>query len=182
MMDLITKPADIVFIMHHDSWVSRVIAWFMQSKWSHSALIFYVGAYEVFTTETNELCVKHGTLSKYLDDPNCSLEIWSPNLSIEFRKSVAERSKYWIDSAFGWLQLISLGIRRLLMRIGIKIPNLIRQGMVCDHVILYSYGNTIDSFPEDKESIDTEELYQIVKNCGMFSKVYEKKKNEIVKT
>jgi len=172
-----TKPGDIIFVMHHDDLISRTIAWFMKSQWSHSALIIDNGKQFTFTTETNVFCVKHGTLEAYLEDDFTSLEIWSPiNLEEKIRNKIAKNSLDYVDKAFGWLQLISLGIRRLLMRIGIKIPNFIRQGLVCDHVILYCYKNYISDFPEDKESIDTEELYQIIKNCGQFKKTFERKK------
>lgn len=162
------NPGDIVFVMHRDSWVSRTIAWFMASRWSHTALIFDSGRH-VITTETNPYCVKHGTMTALDRDKASEYEVWSPiGMSDWQRREIVDRSIDWIDKPYGWLQLFSLGVRRLVMRIGLKIPNFIRQGLVCNHVVLYAYIGQIPQFPADPESIDTEELYQIVRGCGRF--------------
>lgn len=172
------KPADVGFCITHTNWVSRAIAWFTGSKWSHAFLVKEITPKHTYIQETNSFCVTIDYLESHIINPDQSIEIWSPiDISDSEREEIVEEA--YIKTygyVYGYMQLISFGIRRLLMRIGIKINNFFRQGVVCDHVVSYGYKKS--SIPEltniDPESIDSEELYQIVITCGKFKKIYEK--------
>lgn len=170
-------PGDVGFLMHHDNWISKAFAWFMESKWSHSFLIHEVTDRLIYTSETSDFEVVIHCFDKYLEDPNCSIEVWRlEGLSEEKRVEIADLAlKENLGQTYGYLQLFSLGLRRLLMRIGIKIPNFIRSGLVCCHHVLYGYTLAkIAGFEAlDPEAIDTEEMYQKIKKKG-FKKVFEK--------
>ena len=169
------KKADIGFLIHRDNWMSRTIAWFMRSRWSHAFLIKHVTDEDVYTLETSDFEVTIGMLQLYVDDPNVELEIWSPkNIDDEERKRIVIESEKTYGTVYGYLQLVSFGIRCILKRFNIHIKNFIRQGMVCDHVVLYGYR--ISSIAKlrgiDPESIDSEELYQLVKSSDDFELRY----------
>ena len=173
------RPGDIGFVMHPKSLISRTIAKVMGSKWSHSFMVYDTGR-KHYTVETTSYRVIIGNVEEYTKDKNCSMEIWRYMGLIEpFQYMVAEGSYEQYGKLYGYLQLISLGIRRLLMKFGITIRNFIRTGVVCDQVVLYGLTKLIDFKDLDPESIDTEELYQLITNLPQFKLIYEKKLGEI---
>lgn len=166
------KPADIGFILHQDNWISRVMAWVMGSQWSHSFIVIDTGTLDRYICETTDFEVTVSPFGrKYMMDPYVNMEIWSPiDMSEGERVQVSRGSVEQVGTIYGYLQLVSFAIKRFLKRFGYNIPNFLRQGMVCDHVVLYGY--TQSSIPGlqgiDPESIDTEDLYQLVKQSGRF--------------
>lgn len=171
------RKADIGFVMHHDNWISKVIAWFMGSQWSHSFIVLEDSKERTYLLETSDFEVTIGLLETYLNDPNVSLELWTSDVvSDNERVNIVNGSMRVHGQIYGYLQLLSLGIRRLLMRIGVRVPNFIRQGVVCNQVV--SYGYTESNLPVlddiDPESIDTQELYEIVLNSKSFRMAYKK--------
>jgi len=171
------RPGDIGFVMNNSRWISKAISWFMGSKWSHTFLVLEATEERVYLSETSDYEVWIGLLSEYKDDPNFSYIIYSPKISDEERNKIVTACLKNQGLTYGYLQLLSLGLRRLLMRIGIKIPNFIRMGLVCCAHVLYGYRHTsIPGFSNiDPESIDTEETYQLVlNNLDRFDKVEEK--------
>jgi hypothetical protein len=169
------KEGDVFFVMTHNSWLSRTIAWFMQSKWSHSGLVYDVSGREPYTFETTNTETTLQFLNDYIDNPNITLEIWSPiDATDEQRLSICADAKLTNEMIYGYLQLLSLGLRRLLMRFGVKSDNLIRQGQVCCHVVYKGYaGKGFGPISEgDTEAKDTQELYEDVTLSGKFKKVY----------
>lgn len=160
------QRGDIGFVMTHDNWISRTIAWFMGSKFSHCIMIIDGSSDRIYTTETTDFEVGIGILESYLYNPKVSIEIYRAKSLDEnqVRMIISECLKnLWMT--YGYLQLISLGIRRLLLRyFGIKIGNFFRQGVVCCGHVLTGYSKT--DLPGisgiDPESIDTEEFYQLV--------------------
>jgi len=172
------QPGDVGFLMHHDNKLSKIIAWFMQSRWSHSFLVAEPTRQEIYLVETSDFQVGFGSLLDYLKDDSAEFVVYRPkNILDDERQEIVDRAKKQRNKIYGYLQLISLGIRRLLMRINIKINNFFHQGLVCTHVITYGYhGSNIPELSKlDPESIDTEELYQIVKNSVNFELIFEKK-------
>lgn len=170
------KPGDIVFTMSRSWWVPKAIAWFMQSQWSHAALIVEEGKICTYITEANRFQINFGWLEEYRDDPTASFAVYrATNISDETRLAIVDECLKNTGTVYGYLQLFSLGVRRLLMRVGVLIPNFIRQGMVCDQHVLYGYTKSgLPGFKDiDPESIDTEELYQLVLKSGHFKKVAE---------
>jgi hypothetical protein len=159
------KTGDIGFCMNHDNLISKVIAWFMKSNYSHSFIIYHVTDERVYILETSNYEVVISTLDKYIKDDDVTVTVFSPkNLSSERRKLIVKECEKYEWITYGYLQLISLGIRRLLMRINIKIKNFIRHNLVCNQLVLYGYSkfSNIKDFKIDPESIDTQELLELV--------------------
>lgn len=157
------QPGDVIMIMNHGSWVSRAIAWFMKSRWSHAALIIEHSDKYIYMSETSDYEVVVHVLDDYLNDPKMDIEIWRPKfLSDKQKQMVVEECMNNLGVTYGYLQFISFGLRRLLMRVGINIRNFIRQGMVCSSHVMYGYCKTsVSAFNGiDPEAIDTEEFYQ----------------------
>lgn len=172
------QPGDVGFVMHHDNKMSKLIAWFMGSKWSHSFVVISKTDYHIFIAETSDFQVTIGSLDRYLDSKTDSVEIYSKQDADEImRKAASIRSTLYYGSIYGYLQLLSLGLRCLLKRFGYRIPNFIRWGMVCTAVPLYTW-NGIDSTDPvcttNPESIDTEDLYQLIKGSTNWACIFSK--------
>ena len=167
------RPADIGFAMTTSSWLSKAIAWFMSSKWSHTFMIAGELNEHTMTVETSDFEVYSAPFGHHLRTDK-RVEVYR-HKSLENKEAIeaVAQAMIHIGETYGYLQLLSLGLRRLLMRVGIKIPNFIRQGLVCCAVPLYGYKVTkvhpLNMI--DPESIDTEELYQIISNHPDFELV-----------
>ena len=170
------RPGDVGFIIHHDNWISRAIGWFTQSRWSHVFLVVEKGRYVTYLSETCDFNVWIGYLEKNLKSPYTEIEIYTPDISDDMRGVVVKRCLENTGELYGWFQFISLGIRGLLKRIGIRIPNFIRQGIVCNQHVMYGYTLTdIEGISGvDPESMDQEDFYQMVKNNKRFRKIFSK--------
>lgn len=170
-------PGDVVFVMHHDNWISKVIAWFMRSKWSHSAIVIDVGHNYTFLLETTDLQVAMGTLDTYIEKDSTSVEVLRmQNVDLyEIVNALSVSSKINYGTLYGFLQLFGFAIKTLGKRVGLNIPNFIRQGIVCSGVVSYTLKLlNLDIFKDsDPENIDTEELYQNLKKLN-FITVYSK--------
>jgi hypothetical protein len=138
----------------------------MGSKWSHCGIVIDRSVDRTYTTETTDYEVAIGILESYLHHPKVSIEVYrAKSLDEETRRMVVSECLKNLWKTYGYLQLISLGLRRLLSRyLGIKIGNFFRQGVICCGHVLSGYSKT--SIPTiggmDPESVDTEELYQLV--------------------
>lgn len=157
------RPGDLGFVMHHDNTLSRVIAWFMGSRWSHSFIVYGELYGKTLVVECSDFEVVISTLDRYLDDENVSMEIWLP-ITQESGEKAAAQAQACEGTIYGYLQLFSLAIRRILMRINIRIPNFIRQGMVCTAVPISGwFGSNFEPLGKlDPESVDTQDLYELV--------------------
>ena len=163
------KQGDIVFVMHERSKLSRVIAWFMHSSFSHTALVCHTNFFgRELLTETSDFEVMNNYLDRYLKDPSVSLEVYrDPNLKDGDRFQIAYKSTEQLGNVYGYLQLISFAIRNIIYRItGKKIKNFFRQGQVCCSVVGYAYQNALGDRhwlgKIDPESYETEELRKMV--------------------
>jgi hypothetical protein len=169
------KPeiGDIGFLIHKDNIISNIMAWFMKSKWSHSFLVSDIG-HQIYCCETSDVQVNINTVDRYLDDKNVVMKIYRRKNKDQDEISRVQNTYKLNGTIYGYLQLISLGLRRLLMRVGIKIPNFIFQGVVCCHVVMHYLSQIPNSFFTGKpyEAFDTEEVYQMMLNSGEFELVY----------
>lgn len=155
------QPGDVGFIMWHKNPLSRVIAWFMGSKWSHCFIVADEMFGEPMLLETSDFEVVASPLSKY-EVTGVSVVIYRNVHGLSDYKAM-EDALHLIKTHYGWLQLLSLGIRRIAMRFGIKLPNFIRQGMVCTAVptsVWSKQPHCPELFGVDPESIDTQELLE----------------------
>lgn len=167
------RPGDVFFLMHHDNLISKVLAWFMRSRWSHSGMIIEV-AKSTYVCETSDYEVTVGRLDRYLTDPNVTMEVWTPiEMTDEDREMVVNRCLENVETLYGYLQLISFGIRALLARVGIKIKNFIKQGYVCNENVLSGYvlSKATPFYGIDPKSIETQEMYVAVVGSGKFKRV-----------
>jgi hypothetical protein len=164
-------------MINRGSWLSKTIAWFMGSKWSHVALVMEQTDRFCYITETSDYEVVVHILDDYISNKDYMFEVYRPiNLTDGMKLFIVTQSLFNLGATYGYLQLLSLGLRRLLMRIGIRIDNFSKQGIICVGHVLYGYyhSNIIPLNMLDPESIDTEEFYQIVKALPDFEKVWEK--------
>jgi hypothetical protein len=168
------------FCMHHDSFISRAIAWFMGSRWSHSFMVYDTSSKQSYTIETSDFRIHNGNVGSYVKNKNVSLEIWDFPLDDETRDRMTAACQEFHGHMYGYAQLFSLGIRRLLMRVGITIPNFIRHSVVCNQLVSYGLKESgLKPFSTlDPESIDTEELYQLVTGHKKAVLVYKKERGK----
>lgn len=155
------KSGDVGFIMHHDNPISKVIAWFMGSKWSHSFLVLEQTESRTYILETSDFEVCISTIDKYIADKNVTMEVWRRTDA----GTSAEKAMPLLGEVYGYPQLLSLGLRRLLMRIGIHIQNFFHVSVVCCGVPLTGYQWL---FGIDPKSIDTQEFYELISRYGFF--------------
>lgn len=153
----------------------------MGSNWSHSFIVIDPDEDRTYISETSSFEVWINYLEMYDKDPNAEYIIYSPKISDEERMLIVEKAMETHGKTYGYAQLFSLGVRALLRKINIRIGNFIRWGLVCCHTVLYGYTHSSISGLRgiDPESIDTEELYQLVLKSGSFDVVSYKRQEKI---
>lgn len=171
-------PGDVCFVIHKNSFVSRMFAWFLQSKWSHAFLVVEQTQSKTYILETNDFGVVFSIADWYWAKADVEMEVWrKKGISDLARERVAKDaiSSAWGES-YGYLQLIMTGVRRLLKRVGITIPHFLRWGIMCNHVVLYGYANSPGNpfYGLDPESIDTGEMYEAIRGSSEFELVLSK--------
>jgi hypothetical protein len=177
------QPGDIFFVMHHENKMSRLIAWFMNSMWSHSGIIAQQTETRSYTVETSDFNVTLSTLEQYTKDPRTSLEVWRHRgISDKTRAEIVENALMLDDKIFGYPQFISFAIRALLAKIGIKISHFITSGYVCCQVPLTGYATAgVPGFTKEEiKAIHTEELYQKVSQSPDFYRCLIKAQGQVI--
>lgn len=159
------KTGDIGFIIHNDNKLSKVIAWFMGSKWSHTFIVLEETSLGYLICETSDYEVKYSFLGKYLDDPNVDMEIYSLG-DVDNEQMVYDNCQKIDGQLYGYLQLFSFGVRSLLSRIGIKIDNFVFQGIICCQVAYEAVKGTSIEIKMPKNKFQTEELFEYCKKNG----------------
>lgn len=132
------QKGDVYFVMHHDETLSKIIAWFMQSQWSHCGFVLDGNSPDrTYVSETSDYEVTLAWIERYLIDPNCSIEVWRPTQQTpEQIDTVANRLLQNQESLYAYWQLLSFALKCLLARIKINIPNLLPWGYICDQHVL----------------------------------------------
>jgi hypothetical protein len=156
------EVGDVLFSMTHGNPISELFSKVMGSPWSHSAICFGELNNETALLETNDYCVNINFFQRYVEDKNVSVHVLRRpgGLSHVERKKVQEQGRPLIGQLYGYLQLPILALRRLFK---LRFRNFSRQGLVCCHVIGYSYQGIFSPMGEIKpESFDTQELYQML--------------------
>ena len=136
------SKGSVVFVMHTKNPMSKILAWFMRqpnSDWtpSHSALIVDVWESDCLLSETTDIEVGYGRLSAYLNEPKDEVEIYEPigvnEADIELAIRECENNK---GKLYAFWQLISWAVVILLGKIGLRIPNFLAFGFVCNSHVL----------------------------------------------
>lgn len=164
MQDLrkVFKQGDVFFSMNHSNWLSKAMSWFMRSQWSHCGLIKECTEQDIYTVETSDKEVWIGRFMEYLK-PEYDWEIWRPKgLDPADMPHSIHVAQTLIGTLYGYLQLLGFAVRCALQRIGIPVPNWIRQGVVCCGVIFYAYHGKLKGFDVDPESRHTQDLRDLV--------------------
>jgi hypothetical protein len=138
------RPGDVFVVRSRGYWYSDAIAWFMGpdrngDKWSHTGIVRDVASdIGLITLETTDFEVTYCPLNKYVSNPEkYHLKVMRPKeFTGDINTALKETDAQLNESMYGYLQLLSFAVKRLLGRIGIKIPNMIRQGQVCTAVTL----------------------------------------------
>lgn len=169
---------DIVFVMHHDNWISRAIAWFMRSQWSHSCVVVDPSSTDrTYVSETSDYEITLGWVERYSTDDHTSMSILRlPDLSEHEKVVTVFRALSQEESVYPYWQLVSLAIRGLFKRVGIRIGNLMPWGYNCSEHVMYALNET--HYPQlkgvDPHSMDTEDFYQLVKAIPGVAEIYTK--------
>lgn len=168
------KPGDVFLIRSRGFWYSDAIAWFMKSQWSHCGFVRYKAVTgENITLETSDYEMTYGSLEKYVAHPEkYHLKVFRVNGAFESEEkqqlamSITDEL-YW-GNLYGYLQLLSFAVVCLGRRVGIKIPNFIRQGQVCTAGPLhYLSQSTHPLFAGvDPESLQTQDFADMLDKVG----------------
>lgn len=181
MNKLDLKPGDVGFLMQHDNWVSRAIAWFMGSRWSHTFLVADIGHFQIYTSETCEFIVHTGEMYPKLRDKAVEMEVYRPPFNQAQIVDVVRACQENHGEIYGYLQLFSFAVVCMIQRIfGVRIRNFIRQGMVCNQHVMYGYSRhrgTV-AFGVDPENYHTEDFYRMIQASGL-PMVFSKKRGEV---
>jgi hypothetical protein len=116
-------------------------------------------------------------MNERFSDPGITFEIWSPkNVTNDQRLEAVKMVESNIGKMYGYAQLLSLALKGLLKRVGIKIPNFIHLGITCnenaaDAIKTYDF---VELQHIDFKDIDTQDLYQLVYRCGKFELTHSK--------
>lgn len=172
----IFKPGDVFFLMTKDRWISKAIAWFMNSSWSHCGIVIGNLPHDTVTLETSDFEVCRQSMLDYAKHPNRYalkvIRILNEDEHISMTEAI-RIDEALSGSIYGYLQFISLAIRGLLKRVGKKIPNFIRQGIICCGVVIYAKQKIEGSplYGVEAEDLDVEDLYQLLK--GKYEVIFE---------
>lgn len=165
------EEGDIFFVMSDkNSTISKVMSYIMRSKFSHCGYI--MGKDEsgrTLTIETNDYCVIIGMIKDYLDPNQSYLEVYRKiNATEDECIESTENALTLRNRLYGYLQLLSFLVQILVGRVGIKMPNFIRQGQVCTAIPLTAWNK---HFKIDPESIHTQTFYEIVSNSKEWKRI-----------
>jgi hypothetical protein len=156
------RPGDVFLVRSRGYWYSDAIAWFMGpdkngDKWSHTGIVRdRADDVGLLTLETSDFEVTYGSLEKYINNPDkYHLKVMRPKeFTGDIKKALDDTDDLLYGNMYGYLQLLSFAVKRLLKRCGIKIHNFIRQGQVCTAVALLYLSKC---GPEYFHKLDVEE-------------------------
>lgn len=170
------RDGDVFLLRSHGFWYSDAIAWFMKSEWSHCGVVLFESDSEgepTLTLETSDYEMTYGGLEKYLKHPDrYRLKVLRvPNAFVsvaEMRVALCVTDELYYGKMYGYLQLLSFAVVRLFKRIGIKVPNFIRQGQVCTAGPLHYLGQGLHPVFKgvDPEALDTQDFAEMLVAAG----------------
>ena len=170
------RPGDVFLVRWYNNRMSGVIAWFMRSRWSHSGVVRYRAVTgENLTLETSDFEMTYGSLEKYVAAKAvCQLRVlrvpgaFTHTELPELQVALAAVDAAYYGRMYGYLQLLSFAVVRLARRIGIRIPNFIRQGQVCTAapLMVLSLGAHPLFAGVDPEALDTGDLAVLLEQAG----------------
>ena len=158
------KIGDIGFIIHKKSALSKTIAWFMKSQWSHCFIIIGELNGVPIICETTDFEIVYSPLTKYTNDPNVMMTIFS-NDDLLFGDDVKifNNTLDIHGKKYGYLQLLSHAVRLLLLRFNVKIESFYNRNWLCYQVVINCLKNTNSDIQYlNKNAIDTQTLFGIV--------------------
>ncbi len=159
------NPGDIGFIIHNDNKLSKLIAWFMGSKWSHSFIILEETSLGYMICETSDYEIKYSFIDKYLKDNNCDMEIWTLG-QVNDEQIIYDNCQKIDGTRYSYEQLFSFAIKCVLNKIGIKIKNFIFSNFICCQVPYEALRGTNIEIKLEYKNFQTEELYKYCKENG----------------
>ena len=150
------------FSLKRRNWVSKIVAWFTTSRWSHTFVI-YQDQPEVLVVEAGTLQVQLVPIAKY-QSSGYNVAYFSPvAFTPEQIDAGVAKARESIETTYGWLQILGfvpvIVSRRLFGR---KISNPARGGIVCSELVL-QYLRGIDPGGKwagmDKDAVSPEDLF-----------------------
>lgn len=163
------KLGQIGFVITKTNWMSRKIAWFLGSPYSHTFLVIN----ETDTIETNTNEVHIDSLVDHTTNPDKACEVYEPIRLMETEKASIEHcASSLVGIKYGYLKFAYCAFQLLLRKIGIRVTMSVH-GMLCDDVPAYAYINT--NFNEVKDvRKDVEELRQALISSPNWRLVFKK--------
>lgn len=165
--------------------MSKILAWFMRqpnSDWtpSHSAIIVDTWDTDCLLSETTDREVGFGILSDYLNEPTDEVEIYEPigvnETDIELACKICKKDKGLL---YAYWQLLSWAIVIGFSKIGIKIPNFLSWGVVCNSHVLN--GIRVYDIPPfrgiNPKSIHTAQMREMMASSSNWKLILRKEKN-----
>lgn len=169
---------DIGFVIHRNNVLSRLIAWFCSGEWSHSFLVLDAGSSDrTYVSETSNYEVTIGWIERYTEDPKVAMEVIRlPNLSASDASAIAERALSQEERVYPYWQFLSLALKGLLSKIGVRIPNMLPFGYDCNEHVHYAEQASNLSWltSVNPQSIQIEEFYHLVKSIPGAVTIYKK--------
>ncbi|MEM3407863.1 MAG: YiiX/YebB-like N1pC/P60 family cysteine hydrolase [Nitrososphaerota archaeon] len=132
------KPGDII-LFSGESWISKSIQWFTDSKWNHVA--FYVG--DGYIIESTEVGVEKNLLKNRLK--HCNELLVRRCILIQREEDInflILKAHDMIYRGYDFLQFLGLGIYFLFRKIGIRLRFLVpnsRQRFICSEFIYFLF-------------------------------------------
>lgn len=144
------------------NWVSRIIAWFTRSRWSHTFIVFQDHP-EVLVLEAGTYQVQLVPITKYASSSYDVAYFVPEHVPVEQVEIGIKKAGTKIEASYGWLQLAGfipvVFFKRIL---GMKISNPARGGIVCSELVL-QYLRGIDPGGKwdamDKNAVSPEDLF-----------------------
>lgn len=150
--------------------VARLIKWFMGSKWTHCFYVLGKINGVIMVIEMSDFHVTIAPLSRYLDGRPVSI-IRKENIQEHDKVAMTKPLLSKLGMMYGYLKLVCMAPRRILMKMNIKTRVLIQHEWVCTDVP-YTALQEIECSAKGKPQMDTEELYQVLINSKDFKEIY----------
>lgn len=149
------------------SWLSRIIRWFTESRWSH---VFIVAGEDPVTGETEILeastwGIQKAPLKKYLDDDYVKLRFYVVRADPEKQRAALAACQDLVGRSYGYAQILGFALILPFRKLGLRFKNPISAGRVCSELVL-RYLQLLDVDPAfaalDRDSTTPQDLFAII--------------------